>query len=290
MNIVRYYTIGTFTFSLSCPEELPVPANMALFELHELAVSKEQEPYLYTVSLTKGFPLPSGSPDIIREDMAVWLRNGLETRYLWFHQHRHEGPYACVREEDSRHTAVFIDPRVTEDFLYDTVFLSVLALEKHMIGCDALILHSAYIVHENRAILFTAPAGTGKSTQAGLWEKYRGAFQVNGDRTLLQKIGGCWYARGWPVCGSSEICHNLDTSLYGIVVLSQGEKNEAVRREAGKAFQEIYPQITVNRWNRDFQLKAMDLTEALLREIPVYHLSCTISEEAVECLEKVLFP
>ena len=92
------------------------------------------------------------------------------------------------------------------------------------------------------------------------------------------------------MCGSSEICHNQDTPLYSIVVLSQGEKNEAIKSEPGKAFQEIYPQITVNRWNRDFQLKAMDLTEALLREIPVYHLSCTISEEAVECLEKVLFP
>ena len=35
-------------------------------------------------------------------------------------------------------------------------------------------------------------------------------------------------------------------------------------------------------------IHAMDLMEKLLAEIPVYHLGCTISEEAVECLENAL--
>lgn len=32
----------------------------------------------------------------------------------------------------------------------------------------------------------------------------------------------------------------------------------------------------------------MDLIEDFLEKVPVYHLGCTISEEAVDCLERVL--
>ena len=59
----------------------------------------------------------------------------------------------------------------------------------------------------------------GKSTQAGLWERYRGAKIVNGDRALLRKINGSWAACGWPVCGSSDICLLGDTPIHAIIML-----------------------------------------------------------------------
>ena len=54
------------------------------------------------------------------------------------------------------------------------------------------------------------------------------------------------------------------------------------------AFSQLYTQITINRWNREFQTHAMDLIETLVHEVPVYHLSCTVSEDAVNCLENAL--
>ena len=36
------------------------------------------------------------------------------------------------------------------------------------------------------------------------------------------------------------------------------------------------------------QQRAMDLIEQLVTQVPVYHLRCTISEEAVTCLEAEL--
>ena len=47
-------------------------------------------------------------------------------------------------------------------------------------------------------------------------------------------------------------------------------------------------QITINAWNSEFQMQAMDELECLLQEIPIYHLECDISEDAVRCLETVL--
>ena len=71
-------------------------------------------------------------------------------------------------------------------------------------------------------------------------------------------------------------------------MLSQAKENLAVRMTPGQALPLLYSQITVNRWNMQDHLHAMDLMEKLLAEVPVYHLGCTISEEAVECLENVL--
>lgn len=51
----------------------------------------------------------------------------------------------------------------------------------------------------------------------------------------------------------------------------------------------LFSQITVNRWNRESAARTLDLTEELIGQVPVLHLDCTISENAVDCLEKVLY-
>ena len=71
-------------------------------------------------------------------------------------------------------------------------------------------------------ILFSGPSGIGKSTQAGLWTKYRKARVINGDRTLLKKENGRWMSLGWPICGSSEICYNEAYPVKAVIFLGQG--------------------------------------------------------------------
>ena len=153
---------------------------------------------------------------------------------------------------------------------------------------DNMILHCAYVEYHGEAILFSAPSETGKTTQANLWEKYRGSRTVNGDRSLLGKKNGRWTAQGWPVCGTSEVCHDEAFPIRAVVMLSQAKENRAVRMTPGQAFPLVYSQITVNRWNREDHIHTMDLIQDLLESVPVYHLGCTISEEAVECLARIL--
>ena len=151
---------------------------------------------------------------------------------------------------------------------------------------DELILPVSFALFEADAV----SSKTGKTTQATLWEKHRGSRVINGDRALLDCIDGRWTARGWPVCGSSEVCHNEDTKIRAIVMLSQGKTDTVERLTPFQAFSQIYSQITINRWNREAQQRAMDLIENLITHVPVYHLSCTISEDAVRCLESALYP
>ena len=136
--------------------------------------------------------------------------------------------------------------------------------------------------------MFSAPSETGKTTQANLWEKYRGSRTVNGDRALLGKRKGRWTAQGWPVCGTSEVCHNEEFPIRAVVMLSQAKENQAEQLPPGRAFPLLYSQITVNKWNMKDHLHAIDLIQELAEGGSVFHLGCTISEEAVDCLEEAL--
>ncbi|MCD7818435.1 MAG: hypothetical protein LUH07_05230 [Lachnospiraceae bacterium] len=198
--------------------------------------------------------------------------------------------YAYYKETAADRAIVLIAEDQLSFLQWDTGFISLLALERRMAGRDCLILHCAYIRYQQEALLFSAPSETGKSTQANLWEKYRGSETVNGDRALLTKADGHWVAQGWPICGSSEICENISAPIRAIVTLSQEKENRASVIHPAEAFMSIYPQITVNSWDRECITNSLNLTEALLKEVPVYHLGCTISEEAVNCLNEILYP
>lgn len=278
----QLFRIGDFVFRVIAPGEIVVPPNFMKFAC-ELACDAA---YTYTMELADRFPEPQGMAVVCHPDLTIYESDGLEKRYIGVKGT--PGSYAYYEETDDRHARVLIAPKAEEILYVDPVWLSLLAMERRMIGCGAITLHCAYMRYKDEAILFSAPSGTGKTTQATLWEKYRGSRVINGDKSLLQCMGGRWTARGWPVCGSSGVCYNEDTPIRAIVMLSQGKTDTIRRLSPFQAFTQIYSQVTINSWNRDVQQKAMDLIEQLVTQVPVYHLSCTISEDAVKCLETAL--
>ena len=71
-------------------------------------------------------------------------------------------------------------------------------------------------------------------------------------------------------------------------MLSQAKTNQAWRLRPAEAFTSLYGQITMNRWDREGLVKNLDLLERLVGKVPVYHLACDISEDAVKTLEQEL--
>lgn len=151
-----------------------------------------------------------------------------------------------------------------------------------------LFFHASRISHMGKAILFTAPSGTGKTTQARLWEKYRGGEVLCNDRTLLRKVGGFWQTYGYPLDGSEPVRSSAVNTLGALVLLEQGPVNEVGRLPASKALPRLMPQVVMDCWSGEARARAMELLLELLRDIPVYLLACTPDERAVEALEKKL--
>ena len=279
----KVFQIGDFVFRLIAEDGIIPPPNFMLFEVADGPVQ-----YTYTIRLSETFPEIAGIITARRPDLVVAENNGLESRLIGVKGT--PGYYACYQEISGQEALVTLSPSRLSGLNIDPVFVSLLALERRQMQYGAFVLHCAYISHEGEAILFSAPSETGKTTQGNLWGQYKGARTINGDRALLQKVDGRWMARGWPVCGSSEVCNNLAMPIRSIVMLSQGKTDEVTRLSPMKAFSQIYSQVTINRWNAAANMRCMDLLESLVRELPVWHLSCTISENAVNTLADALYP
>ena len=269
----RLFKLGGFCFAADHPDTLVFPPNFLRFETKDV-----QPAYFYTLRFVKSIPNPVGVCTAVREDLIVYRDGEKESRLLGIQGML--GFYALYRELDDTHAEVMIAEDCRGCLVFDPVFASLFALERRMLQKDSFILHSAYIRHRGRAILFSAPSGTGKSTQASLWAQYAGAEIINGDRALLQKVQDCWMARGWLVCGTSGICQNADARLSAVVLLRQAKKNAVRRLSRGEAFLRLYGQVTVNRWDQAESARVLDAVEALLRRVPAFLLDCTISEEA----------
>ncbi len=154
--------------------------------------------------------------------------------------------------------------------------------------CHGMILHSSFVRWKGQGILFTAPSGTGKSTQADLWERYEQAEILNGDRTALRYVQNHWRAYGLPYAGSSGIYRNESCPIAAVVVLSQSKENMLQRLNERTAFRHIYSQLTLHPWDSSFMERTLADLDFLLKTIPVYHLSCRPDQEAVELLKQEL--
>ena len=151
-----------------------------------------------------------------------------------------------------------------------------------------LTLHSASIEVDGEAVLFMAPSGTGKSTQARLWEKFRRARQMNGDKNAIFQKEGSFVAGGVPFCGTSSICVNYEMPLKAIVLLKQAKENRIRRLTGLMAVKAVLENCFGHQNVSDCIETMMNIVSKLLKEVPIYELACTPDEDAVVCLENML--
>ena len=271
------YRINHFKFHIVNHDNIKIPDNLKLF--YE---NNDEYDYEYHIHCCDVIDVKEKDFSLNKPTIKVIMNGLLEKRYLYLYGA--SLPYASYEEVDEHKAVVYVIYDMIEFMDIDTIFASLLALERRMQSFNQYILHSSFIQYNDHAILFSAPSGTGKSTQADLWKQYRNALIINGDRTLLSK-NEYFIANGWPLCGSSEICFNEHYPLSCIVFLSQGKENNITELDYKDAYKKLISELTINYHNPLFINSAMDFIEDLLKNIKVYHLTCDISEDAVICLE-----
>ena len=174
-------------------------------------------------------------------------------------------------------------PNVTVSRLMYLIGAPKLFLQK-----DAFVLHASYIVREGKALLFSAPSGTGKSTQADLWHTCRGCDIINGDRVLISRVNGQFYANGAYVAGTSGICHNRTVPLGHIILLEQASSCAMRSISASQKLKRLLCECSYDLQDPEQYLKMIDLVSDLLERIPVFGYGCTQGPEAVGVLETYL--
>lgn len=147
-------------------------------------------------------------------------------------------------------------------------------------GFGGIMLHASCVEYEGKAYLFSARSGTGKSTHTHLWLKYLpGARIINDDKPAIRCIDGVYYAYGTPWSGKTDESVNIGVPIAGITFLSRGENS--IKRIPGIKALKLFMDQTVRPANKALMSNMLDILNGVLTNIPIYEMSCDMSEEAV---------
>jgi hypothetical protein len=280
----RFYRFAGITFRITGSEK-----DMYLEDgvLQPFRVEGPDFDHSVSYRVVDSLPVPEGESVFRGIRIQVFRQGQKQTICMGDTARLPERAHTHIRREGD-HSLVQMLREELPECIKPRLVLNTMEAEHHIVHHGGFLLHSAYIQVNGKAILFTAPSGTGKSTQARLWEKYRGARIVNGDRTAVTVGQEGVFAHGIPYCGTSGICGRAVLPVEAIVYLSQGPESVARPLNGLRAFRRVWEGCSVHVWDReDVELCTNTVTEAI-RQVPVVHLACTPDETAVNALEAYL--
>ena len=276
----KYYRFAGMEFAVELPAELMYEND------HRLApfrVESAEAPTVFRFYKKENLSPPEGNclyrqPDLlVYEEARYWDPVDGTWESAHFRVSRGEEGYKVQLRADAYHRE--IGARTA---------LDAFGVEHHILRRDGVLFHCSCIEHGGKAIMFTAPSQTGKSTQAELWKQHRGAAVINGDRAALRFVNGTLLAEGIPFCGSSDYCENRSLPVEAIVYLGQAPVTTIRKLRGYEAFSRIWEGITVNTWDRKDMELASDIVSRIAAKVPVWHMPCTPDEAAVKVLEDAL--
>jgi hypothetical protein len=153
----------------------------------------------------------------------------------------------------------------------------------------ALVLHASYVVRDGKALLFSAPSGTGKSTQAHFWEKERGCSIINEDRVILFEENGVWYAAGCWAMGGARITSNVTVPVDALVLLSQGSENRVSPIRPSEALRRLIPQCAYSTQNGAMRQGVISVLCDLIPAVRMVSYACINHPSSVAYLENELW-
>lgn len=156
-------------------------------------------------------------------------------------------------------------------------------IAEQMTNYHTVLFHGSAIAVDGEVYLFTAPSGTGKSTHTRLWRERFGdrAFMVNDDKPFLHlEEDGSITVYGAPWDGKHHLSRNVGLPLKGICILEQAPENQIKRLSQKESFQTIYLQTYRTTKDAAVMKHTLEVLSKIM-EYPIWHLKCTISQEAV---------
>ncbi len=233
-----------------------------------------------TVSAHIGRPRLTENGTVLIRNEELCIIDCKETYVLIFPEKKNIYE-ASLNKDGSR--ADFYIKSATDGTLADDMFHAIrlvflyLAQKKGMFA-----IHSASIIYNGRAWLFSGRSGVGKSTHTAAWKKLCNTPIVNGDLNLITIADGGALVHGIPWCGTSNICDTKTYPLGGIVLLGRGSTDVVESLSDHEKALLVMQRFISPSWT-DEQLSAnIDFSSELIKLVPVCRLKCTANPSAVD--------
>lgn len=157
---------------------------------------------------------------------------------------------------------------------------------------DRAFFHAAAFVWREKAWLFTAPPGIGKTTQYLLWKRLYGdeVCILNGDKPILECSENGITVHPSPWNGKENMGGRTSAPLGGIIILEQAEEN-SIQRQGKEAIIPLFKQFLFLP-NCDAVKAVFEIEDKMLRSAPVFKLRNCGDDASVrlcrDTLEEVL--
>ncbi len=148
------------------------------------------------------------------------------------------------------------------------------AASKGILPFGAVIFHGCAFVWRERAWIFTAPSGTGKTTQYVQWKRrFGGEIEIlNGDKPVIAVEDGEVNVYCSPWKGKERMGNLLRAPLGGIIMLAQADENRIQRLGVRACAPYLYRRFVVNDLSADEMKTVCAIEEKMLEKAPVWLL------------------
>lgn len=192
---------------------------------------------------------------------------------------------AFLTESPAHNTPISVPDSLAEKYFHECSSTALTAADEyhllHLVISSALLpyrrclFHGTAFLWQGRAWLFSAPSGTGKTTQFRQWRKlYRDEVRIlNGDKPILEFTDdGQIMVHPSPWKGKERWGGMQKAPLGGIIYLQQGKENKIIRMKPQEAVIPIYKQFLFLPETGEAIHAVCRLEDTLLRNIPVWKL------------------
>ena len=286
----EYYRIAGLTFAVSSDFTWLDYGLSAPFLLPDLPAPQEEEGLIRLCCRSRDTVPPEEGMPVIYRDATLTIRQSGEELIRELRMVESEQIYLSVRQQKNgfcqnlTFSRRYAETACRMRCLWDGVFLNHLLVQH-----NRSVLHAAFADVGGRALLFTAPSGTGKSTQAALWNRLHGAETINGDRAVFgHDAAGQLWVSGMPQAGTSGICRNRTLPAMAIVRVTQADRNEAVRLHGAESMAVLFENAVYDRYRTDDTAKNAAAFCGIAACVPVFRLYCQPNEAAVAVMEEEL--
>lgn len=208
-------------------------------QLAPFRVERVDHPHVFTFEKRDVLSEPPEGYPVTIPGMLVYRGEDLTVRYVGAVNSGWENAYLRAEHRDRQHRVQLLSTGFPGNIGIKPV-LNALEAEHLVTEQNGCIFHCSFIRWNGKAVLFTAPSQTGKSTQAELWHLHRDARIINGDRAAVGLVNGVPMAQAIPFAGSSQYCVNRSVPLKAIVCLGQAKENRIMPLTGASAFRRVW--------------------------------------------------